>query len=383
MVSLYRAAYQSQPRALSYSGVSTVEKPINIENGSWFIEIDTGDIYRYDGQYNIWHVQPKNGGGQIVPVIEELNVTTNGTYEAPEGVNGYSPVIVNVSGGEPDPPDDGKTRLYITIPPNAVEGLPPLRADIPLYIKQTVANGVTIDWGDGSEPETLDGTGNVNTTHTYENAGDYVITLDPSAGCELGFGADDAYHCVLGETYDNNLVYCNRLRRVVIGNKGVTSIGSYAFSSCNSLASIVIPDNVISIENGAFSECYSLASIVIPDGVTSIASYTFNYCHSLASIVIPDNVTSIPTYAFSECYSLASIVIPDGVTSIENYAFNICYGVKEYHLLPPTPPLLPNKYAFYKIPSDCIIYVPKGSLEAYQTATNWSTYADQIQEEPA
>ena len=52
MVSLYRAAYQSQPRALSYSGVSTDEKPINIENGSWFIEIDTGDIYRYDGQYN-------------------------------------------------------------------------------------------------------------------------------------------------------------------------------------------------------------------------------------------------------------------------------------------------------------------------------------------
>lgn len=39
--------------------------------------------------------------------------------------------------------DDGKTRLYIRI---AAEG----RMDVPLYLQQTVANGVTIDWGDGS-----------------------------------------------------------------------------------------------------------------------------------------------------------------------------------------------------------------------------------------
>lgn len=32
-------------------------------------------------------------------VIEALSVTTNGTYTAPSGVDGYSPVTVNVSGG--------------------------------------------------------------------------------------------------------------------------------------------------------------------------------------------------------------------------------------------------------------------------------------------
>ena len=30
------------------------------------------------------------------PVIEALNVTANGTYTAPSGVDGYSPVTVNV-----------------------------------------------------------------------------------------------------------------------------------------------------------------------------------------------------------------------------------------------------------------------------------------------
>ena len=60
--------------------------------------------------------------------------------------------------------DDGKTRLYIRI---AAEG----RMNVPLYIFQTVANGVIIDWGDGSAIQTLAGTGRVNATHTYAIAG--------------------------------------------------------------------------------------------------------------------------------------------------------------------------------------------------------------------
>lgn len=37
------------------------------------------------------------GGGEVVdPVIEPLEVTENGTYTAPDGVDGYSPVTVNV-----------------------------------------------------------------------------------------------------------------------------------------------------------------------------------------------------------------------------------------------------------------------------------------------
>lgn len=38
-------------------------------------------------------------GGGITPVINSLSVTENGTYTAPSGVDGYSPITVNVSGG--------------------------------------------------------------------------------------------------------------------------------------------------------------------------------------------------------------------------------------------------------------------------------------------
>ena len=317
--------------------------------------------------------------------------------------------------------DDGKTRLHIRI---AAEG----RMTVPLYISQTVANGVTIDWGDGSATQTLAGTGNVNTTHTYASIGDYVITLDPVDGCALGFGDGSSSYCGLGMTSNNGKVYFNFLQAVQIGNgvtiidnyafqycyslasvtipDGVTSIGYYAFNNCPSLASITIPDSVTSISGYGFNYCYSLANISIPDGVTIIDNYTFQYCYTLtsiaipdsvtsigshvfqncpsfASITIPDSVTSIGSYAFKNCYSLASITIPDGVTIINDSAFSNCYGMAEYHLKPTTPPTLSSTNALEGIPSDCIIYVPQGCLEAYQNATNWATYASKMQEEPA
>ena len=116
---------------------------------------------------------------------------------------------------------------------------------------------------------------------------------------------------------------CESLQSIVIPDS-VTSIGNRAFRSCESLQSIVIPDSVTSIGNGAFRGCNSLQSIVIPDSVTSIGDWAFSCCHSLQSIVIPESVTSIGNGAFSDCDSLQSIVIPDSVTSIGDSAFSIC-----------------------------------------------------------
>ncbi len=39
-----------------------------------------------------------SGGGATKPSIEPLNITENGTYTAPDGVDGYSPVTVEVKG---------------------------------------------------------------------------------------------------------------------------------------------------------------------------------------------------------------------------------------------------------------------------------------------
>ena len=185
---------------------------------------------------------------------------------------------------------------------------------------------------------------------------------------------------------------------------GVTSIESYVFQNCYSLTSVNIPDGATIIGDYVFQNCYTLPSINLPGGVTSIGSYTFSGCYSLTSINIPDTVTSIGSYAFNNCYSLTNVNIPNGVTSVGNYTFNNCcslasvsipngvatigsrafyncYFLKEVHLQPTTPPTLSNANAFSNTPSDMVIYVPQGTLEAYQQATNWTTYASQMQEE--
>ena len=310
--------------------------------------------------------------------------------------------------------DDGATRLHIRI---ATVG----RMTVPLYIGQTVANGVSIDWGDGSAAETLVGTGDVNTSHTYADPGDYVISLMPEDGCKLSFGNGSSSYCVMGTPGNNGRVYCNMLQEVYIG-KNVTSISNNAFQSCSSLASITIPDGVTSIGTYAFQGCYSLVSITIPDGVTSIGDHTFQNCSSLVSITIPDSVISIRSSAFATCYSLASITIPDGVTSISSNAFQYCYvlsriaiqdGVKyidsaafancyalasitipdsviyinssafancygmryyDFSACTDIPSLLKTN-AFNGIPSDCQMLIPAVLYDEWSAATSWATYA--------
>ena len=112
-----------------------------------------------------------------------------------------------------------------------------------------------------------------------------------------------------------------------INDKKVTSIGDFAFSDCESLTSVTIPDSVTSIGNQAFDGCSCLTSITIPNSVTSIGDGVFHGCSCLTSITIPNSVTSIGNSAFYNCKSLTSITIPDSVTSIGDYAFSDCSGL--------------------------------------------------------
>lgn len=173
---------------------------------------------------------------------------------------------------------------------------------------------------------------------------------------------------------------CHALEEVVIPET-VTSMGNNPFANCYVLKKVTLPDGITQITNSAFSTCYALVEVEIPDSVSSIIQSAFTSCYGLMSIHIPDGVKGITKYVFQKCYSLESVTIPSSVIKIDTYAFADCTSMKEYHLKPTTPPTLTATNAFNGIPANCVIYVPAGSLSAYQSATNWSTYASKMQEE--
>ena len=117
--------------------------------------------------------------------------------------------------------------------------------------------------------------------------------------------------------------YCESLTSVTIPDS-VTTIGDRAFSICNSLTSVTIPDSVMTIGKRAFSYCHSLTSVTIGDSVTTIGYMAFYDCESLTSVTIPDSVTTIGDEAFYGCSSLTSVTIPDSVTTIGDEAFRYC-----------------------------------------------------------
>lgn len=162
--------------------------------------------------------------------------------------------------------------------------------------------------------------------------------------------------------------FCQNLTDITLPDS-VTSIGASAFWYCSSLTEITIPAGVSSIDSQAFTECTSLSRISvaddnphyrapdgvlfnrktkqlicypagktdsqyeIPNGVTGIGDYAFYYNSSLIDIEIPNSVTSIGEYAFCGCSSLTEITIPYGIIKIKEYTFSGCENLARIMIL--------------------------------------------------
>lgn len=114
-------------------------------------------------------------------------------------------------------------------------------------------------------------------------------------------------------------------------------------------------------------------------GLTSIVAYGFYGCSNLASVVFPDTLPDIGAHAFNCSGLTGSITIPASVNHISGSAFANTH-LTTVTVLATTPPTLDNSSVFPS--SVTAIYVPAGSVSAYQAANNWSSYASIIQAIP-
>ena len=109
------------------------------------------------------------GGGS--PVIQSLNVTQNGTYNPPSGVDGYAPVVVNVSGGGGGIPLLSRSQWEaLTAQQKKSYGLVAIQDAITGYIRGDLVNGA-----DFVGEIVQSGTGSSSISDTFNVSGTYKL----------------------------------------------------------------------------------------------------------------------------------------------------------------------------------------------------------------
>ena len=146
----------------------------------------------------------------------------------------------------------------------------------------------------------------------------------------------------------------------------------------------VIPDGVKYVCAAAFKGKKKLKSVYFPDSVTSVdggwKKGIFDGCSNLQSVRLSENLTKIGDRMLIRCTSLTQIDVPSSVTSVESQAFDTT-PISSFTFRSTTPPTLGSKVFDY-VTVPFTIYVPAGSVSAYQSASGWSEYADRIQAIP-
>lgn len=193
--------------------------------------------------------------------------------------------------------------------------------------------------------------------------------------------------------------YCNKLKSIDFGTGTQVQIGGFAFG-WSGLESLVIPNNVSYLDSNAFYQnkllktvrmegtskidfgsyvfqnCAALESVVFREGATKVGSNMFISCGALTNVVLVEGMSSIGDYAFWVCPALNSLIIPSTIKSIAGYALGNSNKLV-ITMLSTVPCTLASASVIAYVKE---IIVPKGSLAAYQAATNWSTYASKIKE---
>ena len=194
----------------------------------------------------------------------------------------------------------------------------------------------------------------------------FTLLLAVAAGVGTMFASTK-----IGDLY-YNLDATNQTAEVTSQNSGKYS-GNIIIPSSVTYNSVSY--SVTSIGNEAFWYCDGLTSVTIPNSVTSIRESAFDGCSGLTSVTIPNSVTSIEYGAFYGCSGLTSVTIGNSVTSIGEWAFESCSGLTSVTCFATRPPQLDYGVFSFSI-SSCVLYVPAGSISAYQSADGWKDFTN-------
>lgn len=321
--------------------------------------------------------------------------------------------------------DDGKTRLYVDVDTETWD-------DFVLNYWQSNINTTTVDWGDGTTPETKDASSWIEHRHVYAASGSYVITMSVKDGKTMWLGHDGRMLIANGETDSGR---CAMLRRVEVGAR-VTGTDPQCFRNCCRLESISLPQTtkvyvvrafemctqlrvLIAADmdevRQSFYQCCNLRAIATPKGTTQTSDYAiantavrqvnfdmtatiqaqaiervhikavngqvgnFSSCRALLEVTIPADATTFVAAAFQGDNALRRVTCLGNIASIPAQVFQRCYPLRFVDFTRCTAvPTLANVNAFDETHPQLEIRVPASLADAWKAATNWSSLADHI-----
>ncbi len=257
-------------------------------------------------------------GTQTVEISStQSQSSNNGTLVLPKTVTDENTESVNY----------GKTFTVVAMQPRAFQNCPIeaviIEAEIP-EIPESAFNGCynmksltlpeTITKFDKYSFQGCSSLTSVVTCPNLEVIGNYAFAYC-GAMTEFNLAASTRLHTI-GESA---FYYCSNMPFPAFPALETLSIGRSAFSSCNKLGKVVIPQNAqIGRQSFASSTITELTfptegnwRFGIPEDGGQPGWFVFNYATLPETVIIPSSANVVPNYAFESCYGLKTLVIED------------------------------------------------------------------------
>ena len=163
-----------------------------------------------------------------------------------------------------------------------------------------------------------------------------------SIGAEAFEGGGDRNHHNFIETltipssvtYIGELAFrgCERLKTIIIKEGQPLTIGERAFTYCQELSSVYIPNSAIEIREEAFRYCTKLTSVSIGDNIKTIGMYAFAGCPNIVNLTLGKGLEEIGSGAFMECNKMKTVKFHEGLKKIGGSAFMECESFESIEL---------------------------------------------------
>lgn len=122
---------------------------------------------------------------------------------------------------------------------------------------------------------------------------------------------------------------CGNLQTIDLSK--VTYIGNAAFENCANLTDLQFSPDLKEIDGAAFRGCASLEAVEIPESVERLGASVFENCTNLKTARIHCTITVLEDGFFAKCVSLTDVELPDSLQRISG-AFTNCESLKNIQL---------------------------------------------------